>query len=74
MPYEELNASMFWQRYREHIDKDFSVVLKTGIPVTTISTWKKRKAFPKADKAYKIATALGVTLEYLLTGKEENSK
>ena len=36
---------------------------------TSITDWKQGKTFPLADTAVKIATILGVTVEYLVTGK-----
>ena len=35
----------------------------------TVNTWIKRDTVPPADYAYKIATTLGVTVEFLVTGK-----
>lgn len=42
----------------------------TGIADSTISAWKKGKYTPKNDKLQLIADFLGVSLDYLLTGKE----
>ena len=49
---------------------------KTGIPKQTIDKYllSKGKAMPPADKAVRIAQALGVTVEYLVTGKEPANK
>lgn len=43
----------------------------TGLPSSLFSEWKKGKSTPKADKMQKIADYLGVSLEYLMTGKEK---
>jgi transcriptional regulator with XRE-family HTH domain len=44
---------------------------KTGISLKTIESYvKKDSSVPSADKAFRIAQALGVTLEYLLAGKK----
>ena len=45
---------------------------KTKVPKGTFSSWKTRNILPRADVALRIAEALGVTVEYLLTGKEQN--
>jgi len=36
-----------------------------------ISEWKKKKSFPYADIAVKISKTLGVTVEYLITGNDD---
>jgi transcriptional regulator with XRE-family HTH domain len=44
---------------------------KTGISLKTIENYvKKDSSLPTADKAVLIAQALGVTVEYLITGKK----
>lgn len=50
--------------------KDADVVRITGIPKSTFSEWKNGRSFPKLPKLEKIADALGVSLEYLRTGKD----
>lgn len=42
----------------------------TGIPSSTFSDWKKGKSKPNAEKMLKIANYLGVSVEYLMTGKD----
>ena len=42
---------------------------KAGISNNGISTWKVTGVIPRADVAVKIATVLGVTVEYLVTGE-----
>jgi transcriptional regulator with XRE-family HTH domain len=43
---------------------------KTGISLKTLENYvKKDSSLPTADKAVLIAQALGVTVEYLITGK-----
>jgi len=44
---------------------------KTKVAKGTFSSWKTRNILPRADIAYKIAESLGVTVEYLLTGREQ---
>jgi transcriptional regulator with XRE-family HTH domain len=44
---------------------------KTKIPLRSIENYlRKSGPIPLADKAVKIAQALGVTVEYLVTGKD----
>jgi transcriptional regulator with XRE-family HTH domain len=47
----------------------------TGLSLKTIENYvKKDSSIPSADKAVLIAQALGVTVEYLVTGKENVKK
>jgi len=47
------------------------LALKTGISLKTIENYvKKNSSVPSADKAVLIAQALGVTVEYLITGRK----
>ncbi len=51
--------------------KDSNVASGTGIGKSTFSDWKSGRSQPKQDKLQKIADFLGVSLEYLTTGKEK---
>ena len=47
---------------------------KSGLSLKTIENYvKKDSCIPSADKAVMIAQALGVTVEYLVTGKKSES-
>ena len=52
--------------------KDADVVRATGITKSTFSDWKSGRSNPKNDKLAKIADFLGVSVEYLRTGEEED--
>ena len=43
----------------------------TGIATATLTNWKQGKYTPKSDKLQKIADYFGVSLEYLMTGNEQ---
>ncbi len=45
----------------------------SGISESTISDWKKKGTNPAADKLSVIADSIGVSLDYLITGKEKSS-
>jgi hypothetical protein len=62
-------AEQFWLRYGKLVAKDLPVILKTRIPSSTLSTWKKKNIYPRADEAFKIASAIGTTVEYLVSGR-----
>ena len=43
---------------------------RTGIRPSTWSSWEKNDRYPPADRAVAIADALGLSVEYLVAGKE----
>ncbi|MCR5416745.1 MAG: helix-turn-helix domain-containing protein [Pseudobutyrivibrio sp.] len=55
---------------RKISQKEFSI--KTGIPQTTISDWRKKKTNPASDKILIICKVLNVSPEWLLSGIEED--
>jgi transcriptional regulator with XRE-family HTH domain len=68
---DKYDAGMFWRRFRQLSEKDLPVIIKTKIKQSTISTWRHRKNFPRADEAVKIAESLHTSVEYLVTGRDE---
>lgn len=48
----------------------YKVGKATGIAGSTFTDWKTGRSAPKQDKLQKIADYFGVSLEYLMTGKE----
>ena len=52
----------------------YRVCKETGITTATISNWKAGRYIPKSDKMKKIADYFGVTIDYLMSGKEESEK
>ena len=51
----------------------YRVSQDTGISQATLSDWKRGKSVPKMQKMQLIADYLGVSLEYIMTGKKESS-
>lgn len=51
--------------------KNSDIARATGISNMTLSDWKRGVSKPKEDKMRKIAEFLGVTFDYLTTGKEK---
>ena len=64
------DAGAFWARYKRLAGKDLPVLLKTGILQPTLSSWRTRKLFPRANDAVAIAAALNTTVEFLVNGKD----
>lgn len=50
--------------------KDAEIAKKAGVTRSTFSDWKNGRSTPKHEKLIKIADVLGVTIEYLTTGKD----
>jgi len=67
---ENLKAELL---YQDMLVKELSV--KTGISRHTLDNYLNvRENMPTADVAVKIAQALGVTVEYLVTGEEGHTE
>ena len=52
--------------------KDSAVAEGAGVTKSTFSDWKAGRYQPKDEKLQKIASFLGVSVEYLKTGEEQN--
>jgi transcriptional regulator with XRE-family HTH domain len=67
------DAAAFWTRYKRLAAKDLPVLVKTGILQPTLSSWRTKKIFPRANEAAAIAAALNTTVEFLVNGKDSGS-
>ena len=47
-------------------------VFNEEVSRSTYNTWKRRGTLPRANQAVSIANALGVTVEYLVTGQDSS--
>jgi transcriptional regulator with XRE-family HTH domain len=69
-----MDGIFFWEMVALEVGKQKTsfewLYQKTKVAKGTFSSWKTRKTLPRADEAFQIAEALGVTVEYLLTGRE----
>lgn len=54
--------------------KNADVARETEISNMTLSDWKRGKTVPKLDKMQKIADYFGVSVDYLMTGKDPRAK
>lgn len=64
---EELMELRGWTNYR--------LSKLSGIPLSTIATWRKCKMSPRIDKVEDICSAFGITLsEFFKTEADENTK
>jgi transcriptional regulator with XRE-family HTH domain len=69
-----MNGYFFWKMVKEEViaqKTSFEWLYRaTKIAKGTMASWKNRNVIPRADDAFHIADALGVSVEYLLTGME----
>ena len=71
-----MDGKMFWSRAKPLIkahnmtQKEFAEYL--GISLSTLQGWIHYERVPEISMAYTISITLGVTLNYLLGGKETN--
>lgn len=52
----------------------YRVSKETGVTTATLTSWKQGKYTPKTEKMQKIADYFGVSLSYLMTGKEDDEQ
>lgn len=65
---------IFEKLLNEHGIKTAEVVKATGLSSTFFSEWKKGKSkSPKPENLQKIADYFGVTVDYLMTGKDSQT-
>jgi transcriptional regulator with XRE-family HTH domain len=69
-----MKAEFFWKMVKKEVERQQTsfewLYRKTRIPKGTFSSWKNRSIIPRADEAFRIAEALKVSVEYLLTGAD----
>ena len=65
---------IFEQLLQKYGVTSYQVSKATGISQSTLSNWKSRRNLLRPDKAQRIADYFGVSLDYLMTGKEEEQK
>lgn len=65
---------IFEKLLKEHGVTAYRVAKETGVTTATLTSWKQGKYTPKPEKMQKIADYFGVSLTYLMTGKEATEK
>ena len=61
----------FWKRLTYSRPDTLSVMSeKTGIPMATIKGWYSKGRLPKLEDAIKVSDYLGVSLDWLVLGKD----
>lgn len=65
---------IFEKLLKEHGVTAYRVAKETGVTTATLTSWKQGKYTPKPEKLQKIADYFGVSLTYLMTGKDDAPK
>lgn len=65
---------IFEQLLQKYEVTAYKVSKETGVTQSTLSDWKRGRSTPKTDNMKKLADYFGVSVDYLMTGKEELEK
>lgn len=65
---------IFEQLLQKYGISAYKVSKDTGITQSTLSDWKRGRSTPKSENMKKIADYFGVSIDYLMTGKENVEK
>ncbi len=65
---------IFEQLLQKYGTTSYKVSKETGVSQAVLSSWKTGRSTPKQPSMQKIADFFGVTLDYLMTGKEPEEK
>jgi len=72
-----LATEIFWKRVNSHIKENKTsqkeLAASCAINLRTLQNWIRRSLFPDVENGYRIARFLGVTVEYLITGKNDET-
>lgn len=65
---------VFKQLLQKYKMTAYKVAKEAGVTQTALSNWKTGKSTPTTKTLQKLADYFGVTIDYLMTGKEEKEK
>jgi len=65
---------VFEELLKKHNITAYQVAKATGVSTATLTSWKQGKYTPKTEKLTKIATYLGVTVDYLMGNTDNTEK
>lgn len=65
---------VFEQLLQKYGVSSYKVAQKAGVTQTALSNWKAGRSTPSTKTLQKIADYFDVTVDYLMTGKEESEK
>lgn len=67
---EQVMYDIFEQLLQKYGVTAYKVSKETGVTQATLSNWKSGRSIPKQPSMQKIADYFGVSLDYLMTGKD----
>ena len=71
---QDIDAYIFWKRFDDERDKQNLTINQIAddirMKAQTIREQRSNNALPKTNDLYNMASRLGVSMEYLLTGKK----
>lgn len=65
---------IFEQLLQKYGVSAYKVSKATGVTQSTLSDWKRGRSTPKSENMKKLADYFGVSIDYLMTGKEPEDK
>lgn len=65
---------IFEQLLQKYGVSAYKVSKATGVTQSTLSDWKRGRSTPKSENMKKLADYFGVSIDYLMTGKEAEQK
>ena len=68
---EQIMYEIFSELLHKYGVTPYKVSKETGVSQSTLSDWKRGISTPKLDKMQKIADYFGVSVEYLMSGVEQ---
>lgn len=70
----QIMYEIFEQLLQKYGVSAYKVAKETGVTQSTLSDWKRGRSTPKSENMKKLADYFGVSIDYLMTGKEESEK
>lgn len=65
---------IFEQLLQKYGVSAYKVAKESGVTQSTLSDWKRGRSTPKTENMKKLADYFGVSIDYLMTGKDEPEK
>lgn len=65
---------IFEQLLQKYGVSAYKVAKETGVTQSTLSDWKRGRSTPKSENMKKLADYFGVSIDYLMTGKEDSAE
>ena len=67
---EHKNVRSLWTTSTKHGVTPYKVAKEAGVTQTALSNWKSGRSTPSSKTLQKIADYFGITVDYLMTGKD----